>query len=82
MDWPTLSGETNELEGDESSMVITGIVATPEGPTSNIKIKQQNIKKKKIHVPSMIWISLAGELVGSYTKIKELRSKGVGIVNY
>ena len=30
----------------------------------------------------MIWISLAGELAGSYTKIKELRSKGVGIVNY
>ena len=74
MDWPTLSGETNELEGDESSMVITGIVATPEGPTSNIKIKQQNIKIKKnkifFYVPSMICISLADELAGSYTKLK------------
>ena len=77
MDWPTLSGETNELEGDESSMVITGIVATPEGPTSNIKIKQQNIKikrkKKKIYVPSMICISLADELAGSYTKLKKIK---------
>ena len=30
----------------------------------------------------MICISLADELAGSYTKLKKLRSKGVGIVNY